>query len=176
MKMNTVREKAKSIPVSAFVGSITCAPQWAVKMSDDQCKKQEVENTMNTNSERDYLRNRLQEVYHAKRGELQDQFHIYESDAPNSYKELIEWVKKGLYKLDDQAVKRIDNDGCIYGCFDGIIWTGRIEKDPVAYAAADKDLRAFIQYRKDVIMTADAEAGLEALREAEAWVYKPKKH
>jgi len=144
--------------------------------------KQEVENTMseNTNTERSYLTRRMDAALYEKNRKLATQFHIGERTGPKTYRELIDWIKKGNYELDEKRTKKIDayvDNNEWYGDFlDGIIWTGRgFIEDYENYSLASQDAKKMYQDALDIIMTSDATEGLKALKEFQNWTYKSKK-
>ncbi len=147
---------------------------YGVKCKAKSCEKQEVENTMNTNSERDYLARRLENVAYGK--DFSMLFNLNSPTTPSTYKELIDWIKNGKYELDEKRTKFIDatienQDGSWYGnAFDGIKFTANPQPDFDGYAKAKVEAKKLHQNAKDIIMTADAAAGLKALQDFEAWM------
>lgn len=133
-------------------------------------QKQEVENTMNT--ERDYLNRRIDTVRADKKADIQEKFNIYKNLAPRNYKEMIDWIKTGKYEVDAKRTAYIDScEDEFFNAFDGITWTGRGKVDRAGFDAAVIELNKQHQSVKDIINTMDAEQGLKALREFEAWNY-----
>ena len=150
----------------------------------DVVSKKETDNTMNErNHERDYLANRLREVGYGHEARLKKEFKMDMIEYPQTYKELIDWIKKGHYELDEKRCKYIDarlehddEDYLYYGgnCFDGIVWTAR-KRDTEGHAAAFKAMQDAKQSARDIIMTQDNAAGLEALQKFTEWTYDSKK-
>lgn len=140
-----------------------------------ECKpNKEVENTM-ANTERDYLMNQLREVGYTKIRALEIQFRMYNSEHPNTYKELIDAIKNDAYTLDTKATARVDvmvteDDELLpWGPFYGIKFNLPTAPDRDGYAAANKE---FVKQRataERVIMTGTPAEGLKALQDFEAW-------
>jgi len=157
----------------------TASKQW------DLVSKKETDNTMTErNHERDYLANRLREVGYAHADRLNKEFKMDMIEYPQTYKELIDWIKKGHYELDEKRCKYVDSRyeadedeyGTYFGgnCFDGIVWTAR-KRDIEGHAAAFKAMQDAKQSASDIIMTQDNAAGLEALQKFTEWTYDSKK-
>lgn len=148
----------------------------------DSCCNQEKGNNPMSNTERDYLNRRINDIMHTKRAELSKQFHLYEEIGPKNYKELIDWVKTGKYTIDLKISKRIealeaDDEDFYRGPFYGIVWNGRgYVNDYDGYAVAEKELEKARTAAKDVVNTLDAAEGLKAVQSFETWSYTtPKK-
>lgn len=178
--LNKANVPMKSISFSA---PFKCAPFWDVAINTE-CK-QEQEGTTPMNTERDYLNRRLDETVRKLDQNLSKQFHLGESTAPKTYKEMIDWIKNDKFEIDKKQAKMIDlyieEDNVYYGSFlDGIVWTGAgFKNDREGYDAAYKVMRKAFQEAKDIVNTSDAAAGLKALQEFEAWTYevpKSKRH
>lgn len=122
---------------------------------------------------RDYLLRRLDTVHYALARKLPGQFNLYVNNTPKTYKELIDAIKGGKYKLDEKRIARLedcdDDDHCYSdGAFDGIIWDGP-QPDTIGYKAAVKALDAAAVDAKDIIMTSDPKEGAAALKALGAW-------
>lgn len=178
--MNLNQDFAKTTVGVSF--SCTPMPAFPVAQFDVGCQKQEVENTMTANTEREYLTRRLRQIQTNKRSELALQFKLYENTSPKTFRELLDWVKNDKYEIDTKRAKFID--GCVEdnqdynfcGCFDGLIWTGRGKVDREGYLVAEKALGKAYQDALDIVQTSEAAAGLTAMQEFDAWTYKAKKH
>ena len=180
--------------IEGKVVELVCTPkgttETTLKYNDytrlwDVVSKKETDNTMNErNHERDYLANRLREVGYGHEARLKKEFKMDMIEYPQTYKELIDWIKKGHYELDEKRCKYIDSRheadedeyGVYYGgnCFDGIVWTAR-KRDIEGHAAAFKAMQDAKQSARDIIMTQDNAAGLEALQKFTEWTYDSKK-
>ena len=166
-----------------FVSFGNCEAIPTAKKSKPCCEKQEVENTMTNETERSHLCNRVREVTYIHERKLVDDFKPYESELPKNYKELIEWIKKDKYELNEKRCKYIDSlfEGfdedamdLNFNCFDGINFTAR-KKDTDGWNEANKALNKAKQSALDVIKTLEPTQGLKALQEFETWTYVPSK-
>lgn len=128
-----------------------------------------------TVEQRAYLRDRAKVLRYSKRDELPGMFNLYVNNAPKTYKELIETIKNGKFKLDEKKTKLIDEaieDGdrwYVNGPFDGIIWDGP-QPDHDGYSAANEALESQFTKVVDAINILDPKDGLAALQAFEAWV------
>lgn len=144
--------------------------------------KAEEPTSMNNNNERDYMRMRVRDIAWDQHRKAELDFGLDERDGPRSYKELIEWIKKDKYELDEKRTKYIDAaldggddiDYFEFNCFDGIKWTA-IKKDYEGCRKAKDEISAAKQRALDIIETQNAEAGLEAMQTFEAFEYKKNK-
>ena len=124
----------------------------------------------------DYLCVRARNVKSNLNSKLWDQFNMYANNKPKTYKELIDAIKGGKYKLDEKRIKKIealqdddDGDCFIYGPFDGIIFDGPQPDAKGRDAAADELDKAYTK-TMDAIKVLPAAEGLKALQEFENWV------
>lgn len=126
----------------------------------------------NTNSERSYLQSRISNIRYGK--SFRALFNIDANPYPQTYKDLIDWIKADKFTLDTKKTARIDlavADGEFFGSvFDGIDFTALPTPDRTGYDKAVKDDLAQYQAALDVIMTSDATAGLKALNDYAAWL------
>ena len=76
-----------------------------------------------------------------------------------------------ILQCQENDTKAIDNqDGDWYGsAFDGIKFTANPQPDFNGFVQAKTDQKEAHQNARDIIMTADAAAGLKALQDFEAW-------
>ncbi len=140
------------------------------------CKKtkEEVENTMTTNSERDYLVRRIREIHNEITNRLYSQFRMSNSDSPQTYKELIDAITNKQYSLDEKMTARVDaGEANYYGPFYGFVWNMPDAPDSKGYEAAHKAARKAYQDALDIIQTSDAAAGLAAMKAYADWTYTP---
>jgi len=137
-----------------------------------------------TQETRNYLIRRARDINYNKSDAIAVLFDIHRQTSPKNYKELIEWVKKGHYKLDAKRVKQLeaqvegDDEMDFYscGCFDGIIWTGRGEVDHKAHDAAQVERIKKHNDLLDTINVLPSEDGLKALKAFEEWMPKGPKN
>lgn len=143
-------------------------------------KVKEEENSMTQNNERNYLNCRVNDVYYNHASALRKQFHVGENTGPQTYAELIKWIKDGKYTLDAKVTKKIDaivEDEVYFGTpTDGIVWNGRgFTNDFDGYHAAMKVLETAKQDALDDINGYEFVDG-NVLDKFKSWVYKPKKN
>lgn len=155
-----------------------CCAKSASLVKSKVCPKQEVENTMSYEKsdisvQRDYFRNRVNDIYYVHFEEINKQFRMNKSETPVNYKQLIDAIEKKQYKLNDKRIASItEDDGSItgYGAFDGIIWQLPDAPDWDGYRAAEKEMLKAKQTARDVIAAATTgDAMLKAVTDFEAW-------
>lgn len=122
---------------------------------------------------RKYLNDRLYMVRGNFRNAMQDKFNYYGSAAPKTYKQLIEKITKGEFKLDEKRTKKIDfyvEDNDWYGnSFDGIIWTGEGAPDRDGYNAVIELFEVEYKKTQDTVAIGTPAEGLAAIQALEAW-------
>jgi hypothetical protein len=132
------------------------------------------ENTMHTETEnqRQYLEHRLENIKYAKDRDALKFFHINRW-KPSSYKEALELLKAGKFKLDDEALSMFDEDDCGFSnyTFMELIEWDLEPADKAGYKAAqEKIVKAYTDTR-DAIKIAAPEKGLEALKAFESTTF-----
>lgn len=146
---------------------------WATKACN-----QEEENSMtqtDTTTQRDYFNARLRSADdYGREQKLRTLFNIDTRQGPASYKELIEWITTGQYKLDEKSTKRIDQcveDECWPSDpFAGIIFTAKPVADYDGWHAARAENTRQKTLAKDAIMaTTDGAVMAKAVADFEAW-------
>jgi hypothetical protein len=146
------------------------------------CKQEEGNNPMNyatatvqagtteTQDQRKYLTNRLQEVYSDKRDPLESNFGLTDDSAPMGPAELSERLKAGKFSV---RYLEKDTDPSAYRYWH---WTDLIQwRDPAAkrdedgFKKAIEELQALRQAALDTIKIDEPKAGLDAIKALEAW-------
>jgi len=130
----------------------------------------DVAGTSQRNDARDHLIQRIDSIFYAKYSDLSEKFHLNPPKGPKTVGEFKERIEKGLFTLDfgdakDEAKLSRYNDISHY-----FSWrTPDTQKDQEGFNAAEKKLEEAKTKATDDIYVLDAEKGLEALREFEAW-------
>jgi hypothetical protein len=164
------------------LGTVEVTQPPASKKSFWGCKQEEGNNPMNyatatvqagtteTQDQRKYLTNRLQEVYSDKRDPLEAAFGLTDDDAPKGPLELAERLKDGKFTV------RYMETGTNPDVYRYWHWTDLIQwRDPAAkrdedgFKKAIEELRALHQAALDTIKIDEPKAGLEAIKALEAW-------
>lgn len=138
--------------------------------------KQEEENSMAYNNEKNYLNNLLNEKWHDKRNELAKQFNINGRTEPRNFREMLDWVKTDKFTIDAKIAKiidhRIDEDECVhYPVTYGITWNALPARDIDGFSKASNELdkqRERIAARIQVWEPKDALTEVESL---DTWAY-----
>jgi hypothetical protein len=162
-----------------------CSPlnHWGIGIIDEPKQEPVKETAMSIEqSQIDYLIVRARNVKSNLDYKLWDQFNMYADNTPKTYKELIDAIKGGKYKLNEKRTKQIDariaadadeefDDDRFYfnGPFDGIIFDGPRPDRKGRDAASDELGKAFTK-TMDAIKVLPATEGLKALQEFENWV------
>jgi hypothetical protein len=108
-----------------------------------------------------YLRDRLMDEYRKKCNLLREKYGLNKDDSPKDRFQLVEWIKKGWYTLEEPAK---DGEDEWYGYTGGIIWGDpSIKRDVEGYTEAAKKLDAARQSTKDLIIVSAPADGLKAL-------------
>lgn len=129
--------------------------------------------TTETQDQRKYLANRLQDVYFDKERPLYAMFGLTDDEAPTSPKELKQRIADGKFTIlglpkdgEDE-----DEDDFFYGGWSRMLrWRDPAKKlDRDGYDAARKELKDMYQKTLDIIKIDDVKAGLDAVKALEAW-------
>ena len=127
-----------------------------------------------TQTQREYLLDRLQSARLEKRSKVRGIFNIDVDNSPETFVDLIERIKKGKYTIDSKIESKIkslgDDEKRFNGPLYGIIWEGPQPDHKGFDQAIQNDIPAEYVKAKDIIMVADPVKGLEALRAFEAWM------
>lgn len=153
---------------------------------DSCCNQQEGNNPMNyatatvhaatteTQDQRKYLSNRLDEIYYKLLRPLEAKFGLTDDDRPTSPKELKKRIEDGKFiikGLPDDGEDEDEDDYCYYGSWAQMIrWRDPANKaDHDGYATALKELQTLRQKTLDTIKIDEPKAGLDAIKALEAW-------
>lgn len=123
---------------------------------------------------REYLNRRISDIrWERVNCEFYKLFNLGVSTRPKTYKDLIEKITKGLFKLDEKRTKKIDaliEDDDFYGSYDdGIIWLGDVMPDRDGFDAAVKAFDKLVQAARDTVAVGTPAEGLKAVQDLEAW-------
>lgn len=145
----------------------------------DEPKQEPVKETAMSieQNQTDYLTARASNVRVSLHAKLGNQFNLFVDNRPKTYKELIDAIKGGKYKLDEKRTKLIDasldDDDefgfCPYEPFEGIVWDGP-QPDHKGHEDAAHELAKAHTKTLDAIKVLPAAEGLKALQEFENWV------
>ena len=118
-----------------------------------------------TQDQRKYLTNRLQEVYNEKRDSLEATFGLIDDEPPTTAKEMLERIEAGKF-----VIKGLDKPDRWFEWYSAIQWRDPAKKaDKDGFEAARKALKAERQKVLDIIKIDEPKAGLEAIKALEAW-------
>jgi len=163
-------------------GSLACTPCPDLEKYIRPVNKEEGNNPMNcatatvqagtteTQDQRKYLTNRLQEVYSDKRDPLEAAFGLTDDEAPRGPLELSERLKAGKFSV---RYLEADTHPDAYRYWH---WTDLIQwRDPAAkrdedgFKKAVEELKALRQAALDTIKIDEPKVGLDAIKALEAW-------
>lgn len=130
--------------------------------------------TTETQDQRKYLSNRLEEIYWAKIRPLEAQFGLTDDDRPTTPKELKKRIEEGKFiikGIKDAEDDEDDEDDYFYNNWHHMLrWRDPAKKaDHDGYEVANKELRALRQKTLDIIKIDEPKAGLDAIKALEAW-------
>lgn len=131
--------------------------------------------TTETQDQRKYLSNRLEEIYWEKFRPLDAQFGLMDDKAPTTPKELKERIASGKFTIvglpKDDEDDEFDDDAYFYGSWHRLLkWRDPAKKaDHEGHKAAHKELRDLRQKTLDIIKIDEPKAGLDAIKALEAW-------
>lgn len=127
----------------------------------------------------DYLNNRARNIFHKIDCSLTDMFRLHSSPKPAYYKDLIDAIKNGEYKINEKAANKADQDWEAvqaderdwynYDAFYGIDFTKFPKPDYEGREKAHAELSAEYQRVCDIIAVMPAEEALKAVQEFEKW-------
>lgn len=183
--ISTVAGSINYITPYLTASSLACKSVPVAISTDSYCNKQEGNNPMNyatatvqagtteTQDQRKYLSNRLDEVYYTQLRPLEAKFGLTDDRPPSTPKELKERIESGKFTIvglpkDDED----DEDECyFYGSWSRMLkWRDPAKKaDHDGYEAATKELRDLKQKTLDIIKIDEPKAGLDAIKALEAW-------
>ena len=123
---------------------------------------------------REYLNKRIYDIRCERvNREFYKLFNLGVSTRPKSYKDLIEKITKGQFKLDEKRTKKIDayiEADDFYGSYDdGIIWLADVMPDRYGFDAAIKAFDKLVQAAKDTVAVGTPAEGLKAVQALEDW-------
>lgn len=121
-----------------------------------------------------YLNRRIADIrWERVNREFYKLFNLGVNTRPKSYKDLIEKITTGQFKLDEKRTKNIDayiEADDFYGSYDdGIIWLGDVMPDRDGFDAAVKAFDKLVQAAKDTVAVGTPAEGLKAVQDLEAW-------
>lgn len=171
------------------LGTCEAAPpsRWDFKNQCYAVNKQEGNNPMNyatatvnagtteTQDQRKYLTQRLENIYYKLEAPLYSQFGLTDDDAPTSPKELAQRIKDGKFVIkglkDKSESDEFDDDEYFHGYWTSLLrWRDPAKKaDAAGYEAAIKELKDLRQKTLDIIKIDEPKAGLDAIKALEAW-------
>jgi len=132
--------------------------------------------TTETQDQRKYLTQRLENIYYKLEAPLYAQFGLDDDMPPSSPKELKERIKAGKFtikgiKADVDGEDDYDDDGIYFGSWASMIrWRDpSVKADSEGYEAARKELMDLRQKTLDTIKIDEPKAGLDAIKALEAW-------
>lgn len=167
-----------------------CCPQPSKYAYPNKAIKKNMEDTMSTTyttinadatdknvtAAKDFLQRRLSSEKYKKLEEINKVFHLTDDPAPKSAKETLDRIQKGLYVLPPKYLENSEDDEDDFCCFSPtevmyqIRWRDpAVKEDKEGAKAATKALEAAYQKAYDTATVLDAEKGLAALTEFQAY-------
>jgi hypothetical protein len=169
-KLRSVYKEKVDMMNLTYLGSYTISNCVFTVDTTDYNKEEETmynNEKSETQSQRNHLMYRAEDVYNDKRWEVRKSFGLEDDDRPQTGKELVERILAGKYVMPDNKAD----------CFDDpwgnplrqIIWRDpNAKKDQEGFDAAADQLSKEFTFLQDTIKIEEPKVALEALREFEA--------